>query len=681
MSLNIAQIEIHGKDNTHAAFESVEKNLDSLKESAVRIGEIIGISMSADAFKDFIKGSFESADQMGKMAQKAGVSIESLSRMSIAAQLADVDTETLAKGMGRLSHSVAQASSGIGMQAQAFDALGIKVRDTHGNLKNADVIIRELSEKFHGMEDGAGKTAAAIAILGKSGAELIPMLNGGSEELDKFANLSDKLGLTLDSKTSQAAQDVNDRFRMMGMAVKGVGYQLMTNMMPAMNQISQSMVDFATDGDTMKNISNDLTLTFKVLASAAMVSANQFEWVARGIGGLAAMANAAAHGNFSEAKTIWTQLNADQDAADRKFTQSIDKMWSQTAAAQSHAEQAHKSKFNLQLGGTTVDAANLESLKVIDKMNLATKDFTSGLEFQNSIVNMSTIDAKSANEQRTIQLKLEQELLAIKNNPAFKDTKNPSVAAAKKRALAAAELAADRQMKASANNADIAQDRLSVEVRRQIKVEEANRLGEIQAMSNTQLANLMMQGKLAQQDIDDMSMSQKIGSAISGSTQLLSMIGQHNKTAFNISKQFAAADALVSMYQGVAAGIKLGWPMGIPAVAWALVQGGSAISKIESAQFGGGSSGGAAPTGIGGVGSLPGQVSNPNVIGTPVSNLKQGATQPATIVNIYNTGNVLSADYIDNTVIAQIKSRISNADVTIIDPRSRQAQMLQAVPA
>jgi len=101
------------------------------------------------------------------------------------------------------------------------------------------------------------------------------------------------------------------------------------------------------------------------------------------------------------------------------------------------------------------------------------------------------------------------------------------------------------------------------------------------------------------------------------------------------------------------------------------------INAMRSASFGG-DAGGAAPSG-GSVSSIaiPGQTANPNQIGSVAP---PSASQPApATINIYNTGNLLSADYVEANIIPQIKDAVQNRDVLLIDPRSRQAQVLGAV--
>jgi len=79
-----------------------------------------------------------------------------------------------------------------------------------------------------------------------------------------------------------------------------------------------------------------------------------------------------------------------------------------------------------------------------------------------------------------------------------------------------------------------------------------------------------------------------------------------SRKAFEISKAWALADALISTYQGIAAGVKLGWPMGIPAVAWAAATGFAQVSAIKNQSFGG--AGGAAASGNGAPATAPNPV-------------------------------------------------------------------------
>lgn len=67
---------------------------------------------------------------------------------------------------------------------------------------------------------------------------------------------------------------------------------------------------------------------------------------------------------------------------------------------------------------------------------------------------------------------------------------------------------------------------------------------------------------------------------------ILDTASQGSKKLFKINQIFAISDALISTYQGIAAGVKLGWPQAIPAVAWAAANGFAQVSKIKSMSYG-----------------------------------------------------------------------------------------------
>lgn len=387
LETNIAKFESDLGRAAHLSEQSmkrIEKMAGGAMESLKRLDErylglgdtmkMVAAAAIGGGLVEVVKGSLEAADKMGKMAQSAGVSVESLSRMSIASRLADVDTETLAKGMGKASQAIAQAASGIGIQAQAFQALGIKVKDAHGNLKNADTIMTEVADKFSTMKDGAGKTAEAMAIFGKAGADLIPMLDGGGEEMSKFADLSDKLGLTLDNTTSQAAQDVNDRFTIMGMSLQGVGMQVMRNMLPAFDKISNTMMDTATNTDTMRTIADELSAGLKSLVSAGLVVNYVFQLMGHYIGASVAALMQLAHGDWKGALSTANSFIDDTKKSTDDLSKSISNLWDNTAAAKTKVHHTkHLKTSNYSQGGTLLtskqDAAAESSVLQMMKGN------------------------------------------------------------------------------------------------------------------------------------------------------------------------------------------------------------------------------------------------------------------------------------------------------------------------
>jgi lambda family phage tail tape measure protein len=153
--------------------------------------------------KDFVTQTIELADQFNDIAQKVGVSATTLSGWSTAAGAAGVSVDSLAGALKKFNVSMVDAeANNKGGPAKAFSELGISIYDTKGKLRDSEDLILSVADKFHDMEDGAYKTAVAVKLFGKSGADMIPFLNQGSEGIERmnyafsgnFIKLSDQAG-------------------------------------------------------------------------------------------------------------------------------------------------------------------------------------------------------------------------------------------------------------------------------------------------------------------------------------------------------------------------------------------------------------------------------------------------------------------------------------------------------
>lgn len=236
-----------------------------LETIAYGIGRVIG------AVPQAIKGAIDHADALSKSAQKAGVTTEALSRLAYAADFSDVSLEGLTGGLQKLSKAMADAViSKSSTSALAFKALGIQVTDANGKLRQSDVVFREIADKFARLENGATKTSLAMMIFGKSGAALIPLLNGGSAELQRMADEADRLGITLSTKTGKDAERFNDTLTLVGKVLEGVTNKVMSAALPALQSFAQTLAspEFARAAQTLAtNIINGLAKIIDAIVS------------------------------------------------------------------------------------------------------------------------------------------------------------------------------------------------------------------------------------------------------------------------------------------------------------------------------------------------------------------------------------------------------------------------------
>lgn len=198
----------------------------------------------ATAMGAMVKSAINSADEMSKTAQKAGVTVESLSRLAYAGNLSDVSLETLSGSLIKLSKGMAEIAAGKGAEVEAaFDALGVSALNLDGSMRAPDDVLKDIADKFAAMPDGAQKSALAVKLFGKSGAELIPLLNGGSAGLKQMADEADRFGITLDTKTAKSAEEFNDQLTRLQAMFQGIANKVMAAVLPALNQFAAVISD------------------------------------------------------------------------------------------------------------------------------------------------------------------------------------------------------------------------------------------------------------------------------------------------------------------------------------------------------------------------------------------------------------------------------------------------------
>ncbi len=354
LSANTAQFQSAMEKSAYMA----QQRMAQMQKSAAMAGKAIGVAFVAGvgAASVLVKQAIDSADAMSKMAQKAGVSVESLSTLAYAAELSGVEVGSLQSAMVKLAKGMSDASMGTGEAMKGFDALGISVKDSAGNLKSSDAMMSEVAAKFAGMEDGANKTALAVAIFGKSGADMIPMLNGGATGLKSMQDEARALGLELDGSTAPAAERFNDNLTRLNSVKKGFANQIMKAVLPALEGMTNSLVDSAKSAGGMDKAARAAAAGIKILLTGGALITATFKAVGEYLGGVAAQAVAFFSGNFRQAIEIGKMANADFIATLKGTAETVSTIWDESAA---------KVEANSTKTGTKIAAPMMQAVKKI----------------------------------------------------------------------------------------------------------------------------------------------------------------------------------------------------------------------------------------------------------------------------------------------------------------------------
>lgn len=255
-----------------------------LKQSQSKLsvfGKSAGLAMAglataavgaAAAIGGAVKQAADHADKLLETSQKVGVSVEALSQLEYQAKFSSVSLDGLSTGLRKLADNMADfamnSKAGVGV---AFKALAIDVKDASGNLRSGDQVFADVADRFSRMEDGALKTSLAIQIFGKSGADLIPMLNEGRAGMDAFRAEADRLGITVSTKSAKAADTFGDNMTRLDSVLDGLANKIMQEVVPSLANLSNTFASPAFQDAIVVTVNGFLTLV-DVLARTVVLA-------------------------------------------------------------------------------------------------------------------------------------------------------------------------------------------------------------------------------------------------------------------------------------------------------------------------------------------------------------------------------------------------------------------------
>lgn len=220
-----------------------ERTTSKIGRSMMNAGTVMagaGAAVGASIFA-VGKASADYAGDMFDMARSTGMGVESFQKIAYAAKMSGIEAEKVTTSFIKFDKMIVDAAGGNKAYMQTFKDLGIKIKDSAGNLRQPNEIFEDVADIFHNTEDGIGKTALAVELFGKSGADLIPMLNDGKAGLKAFYAEAERLGLALSNEMIAKGDAFSDQLENIGEQVKGVKLQLGAALIPALSAATEKI--------------------------------------------------------------------------------------------------------------------------------------------------------------------------------------------------------------------------------------------------------------------------------------------------------------------------------------------------------------------------------------------------------------------------------------------------------
>lgn len=207
-----------------ADLKKVQGSLSGLEKGFSSVGNVAKTALgffSVTALASFARSAFEAADATATAAERAGLAVESFSRLQFAAGQADVEMGALTTGIQRFQIALSEASSGTGTARETLARFGLEAEKLRS--LSIEQQLAEVAIAFQKIVDPATRTRIAVDLFGRSaGPQLVPLLAQGENGIKRLTEEADRLGITLSSKTAAGIDQADQAVKRLMASLRGI---------------------------------------------------------------------------------------------------------------------------------------------------------------------------------------------------------------------------------------------------------------------------------------------------------------------------------------------------------------------------------------------------------------------------------------------------------------------------
>ena len=196
------------------------KSIAALQDYAKKAGAAIvaGTTAVATGLSALTLKSALAADDLNTLAKQSGFSTADIQKWQYASDLIDVSIDDIVKSAAKMKKNMISTSS---TTVDAWNQLGIKVKDSNGHLRNSTTVFYETLTALSKVQNETERDTLAMTLFGKSADSLAGIVDDGGAALQELAGKAEKAGVILSQDTLDSANALNDKVDTLKATVKG----------------------------------------------------------------------------------------------------------------------------------------------------------------------------------------------------------------------------------------------------------------------------------------------------------------------------------------------------------------------------------------------------------------------------------------------------------------------------
>lgn len=228
-----ATFRLEGENATGAAFAQALRGAQDTAHRMQGIFRAAFAGLSIAGIAAAVKQTLDFGDQLNKARIRAGMSAEAFTQLAYAARAAGVETSAFSTALRTMQTVQVQAITGGKEQKLAFDALGISLEQFRR--LQPDKQFELLADRISQLEDPAERARAAMVLFGRSGAELLPLMEQGAEGIRKAREEAEKIGQSFSAEQLERLEKANDAVSRLRESFSALAVTLIAKVAPGLS--------------------------------------------------------------------------------------------------------------------------------------------------------------------------------------------------------------------------------------------------------------------------------------------------------------------------------------------------------------------------------------------------------------------------------------------------------------
>jgi hypothetical protein len=226
------------------------RGLHEFKDVFLEVAGVLGVGLGLEGVVEAVKGQMEQIVDLSHMATRTGIEVNDLQALKLEAKECGIQFETLQRGMTKLSVTMETAADGGQEELKLFKDLKLDATELAGKLPIDQFL--ETADAISKIEDPTKRTFEAYKIFGRSGAELLEVLERGKGGFSEARQQLEEMGMAITPEQIAEMKEAHESIIKLETATAGLGRAFAEVLAPGITKVVDKLSEIIkADGQVL----------------------------------------------------------------------------------------------------------------------------------------------------------------------------------------------------------------------------------------------------------------------------------------------------------------------------------------------------------------------------------------------------------------------------------------------